>query len=61
MARGWPSTIEEDALVREAARANYRPGGYTASPPPGDEDKPLFERYRPAEREYALCLACKAK
>lgn len=61
MARGRAWTAEEDALIREAARENYRPGGYTADVPEGEDDKPLWERRIPPGREYARRLAEVAK
>lgn len=57
MARGRHWTLEEDQAIREAARANYRPGGYTADVDPAEDAKPLFERRIPSEREYARRLA----
>lgn len=60
MARGRAWTAEEDALIREAAEANYRPGGYTADVPEGEDDKPFWDRRVPAGREYAQRLAAVA-
>ena len=56
MARGRAWTIDEDDAIREAARANRRPGGYTADVDPAIDDLPVLKQpvYR---REYAQRLA----
>ena len=60
MARGRAWTIEEDDAIREAARLNRRPGGYTKDLDPAIDDLPVLKQpvYR---REYARRLAAVAE